>query len=89
MAKAEGLEGTKNPVLHGAGKYAEEIVMEAEAEAGVSGNDTQGNEDVVAMLQQIDYSINQNGQVLTVIISILAGLVIGVIFTVWFGKVWK
>lgn len=88
--KAEAPEG-KNLELHTGGKYAEEIdfVKLAEESAGVSGNDTPGNEDVVAMLQQVDYSINQNGQILTAIISILAGLLIGVIFTLWFSKVWK
>lgn len=91
MMKAEGPEG-KNIELHTGGKYSEEIelVKEAEENAGVSGNDTPSdNTEVISTLRQIDYSVNQSTQALTVMISILCGLMIGVIFTLWFSKVWK
>lgn len=87
--KAEGPEG-KNLELHTGGKFAEEMEFTKETEeTAVSGNETADYSEVIASIQQVDYSINQNAQILTACISILAGLLIGVIFTLWFSKVWK
>ena len=78
--------------LYTGGKYGEDFpeVLKAEEVAGVSGNDAPAQyEELIPYLQQIDYSVNQQGQILTVTISICAGLLVGIIFAIWFAKVWK
>ena len=65
-------------------------------EEDISGNDEQEVQvtevdlsEVTAELRVIEYKIDQNGQILTFSIALVAGLLVGLVFSIWFIRVWK
>lgn len=73
------------------GKHTIEI-EESEAttrSAEDESEDAQGSEAVLVALQQVDYDIRQQTEVLSCCIGIGLGLLVGIIFSVWFSKIWN
>lgn len=51
--------------------------------------DAQGSEAVLTVLQQVDYDIRQQTEILSCTMGITIGLLVGIIFSVWFSKIWN
>lgn len=67
----------------------EPVVLQIDGDESATEETEVSSETLAPYLQQIDYSINQQTQVISILLGVGLGLMVGLIFSVWLSKLWK